>query len=187
MYPLLETDYDGDEYGPPWQMSEERTVSVLLRLTPALNPTSMAYLHHDAGSVYSLCRFGTRMLVINSADAARDLLELRSAKYANRRLTAMVKLCVLSVEWPSVLMGADGVESLGQGSIAGWRANTIRSAFARVGRSFTQLCNRMSWTSTTRSLASISPCFSRAFWKHQSHSYNTRDCESCRYCRVLLQ
>ncbi|KAI0708472.1 cytochrome P450 [Earliella scabrosa] len=44
------------------------------------------------GPVYSLRTLRTRSLVINTADAARELLELRSARYANRRLTPMVKL-----------------------------------------------------------------------------------------------
>ena len=44
------------------------------------------------GSVFSLPAFRTRIIVINSAVAAHELLELRSAKYANRRLTPMVKL-----------------------------------------------------------------------------------------------
>lgn len=44
------------------------------------------------GPIYALRFFRTPVLVLNSASVARDLLELRSSKYANRPLPKIVEM-----------------------------------------------------------------------------------------------
>ncbi|KAI0708470.1 cytochrome P450 [Earliella scabrosa] len=53
---------------------------------------TLANIGRPYGPLYSLRIFGTKLLVVNSADTAHELFELRSAKYANRPLPKMIEM-----------------------------------------------------------------------------------------------
>lgn len=61
---------------------------------PPLQPCSYTFtiFKYHIGPIYSLKFFRTPVLVLNSASVARDLLELRSSKYANRPLPKIVEM-----------------------------------------------------------------------------------------------
>lgn len=48
----------------------------------------------NVGPVYSLRLFTTPILVLNSTEVARELMDMKSGLYANRPLPKMTELCV---------------------------------------------------------------------------------------------
>ena len=80
--------------GRVWMKLAELGRTYGMLLIPALEARYSSPLN-SAGPIYSLRIFGSTMLVVNDADAARELFELRSARYANRPLTTMVKMSVV--------------------------------------------------------------------------------------------